>query len=672
MKSISLSDAAPATAAASLSERATAVLPGVAVFALIFPVALENGGYNPPNWSWATLAIAWLVGLTLLFRERIELSVWELVSIAGLGGLCLWAFASAVWSSDLSASVLGGERTLVYAAAAVAIALICTRTSINAVSWGVLAAATATVAVGLSDVVLPRLDATNGVANTGRLSDPLGYWNAMGLMGIIGLLIALGLLSRSASMGGRWLAAATLPVLTVGTYLTFSRGAWIALAAGFAVAWIADPHRVRLSIVTLVSLPWLLMDVIVTANSPALTHANSQIGPTGSQGHRLAAVALMSMALIAVSVSLSRRITFEWTPSQRTIRGAKIAGLVAALVLLVVIPLALGGYSSTAHRIADALSAKPPAGSNKGTTSSLNGRLFQLSGEGRVQMWTAALDEWETSPVVGQGPLQFAQYWTEHRTTSAQTLEAHSLYLQTLGELGVIGLALLLTALIPPLIMGWRSRSTPMVPIVLGVFVGFLVHNATDWDWSVPGVTLAGLACGMALLASGRGPGRVFALGSVARVAAGAAVVLVIVFAAYSLRVNIAIAASTSDAGSQSWGSAESQAQVATSWAPWLEDGWVALGQARLGGGDSSGAASAFRRALTTNPQDWTAWYGLARATTGSESDAALQHALAINPHEPTLRTVARQRAAAKRIAAAKKRRQQLQAQKQASNSSSS
>ena len=49
------------------------------------------------------------------------------------------------------------------------------------------------------DVVAVPAHATNGIANTGRLIDPLGYWNAMGLIGIIGLLIALGLLSRSAN-----------------------------------------------------------------------------------------------------------------------------------------------------------------------------------------------------------------------------------------------------------------------------------------------------------------------------------------------------------------------------------------------------------------------------------------------------------------------------------------
>jgi hypothetical protein len=142
-------------------------------------------------------------------------------------------------------------------------------------------------------------------------------------------------------------------------------------------------------------------------------------------------------------------------------------------------------------------------------------------------------------------------------------------------------------------------------------------------------------------------------------------VVVAFVFAAYSLRVNIAVAASTSDAATRSWHSAETNAQTATRWAPWLEDGWVALADARLGAGDKAGAAAAYRHAITRNGQDWNAWYGLARATSGRVSDAALARALAINPRDPTMRATLRARRQAKRAAAVQKRREQRQAQRQ-------
>jgi hypothetical protein len=40
---------------------------------------------------------------------------------------------------------------------------------------------------------------------------------------------------------------------------------------------------------------------------------------------------------------------------------------------------------------------------------------------------------------------------------------------------------------------GWAAGAT-------GAYTAFLVHAAVDWDWEVPAVTIAGLACGAALL----------------------------------------------------------------------------------------------------------------------------------------------------------------------------
>jgi hypothetical protein len=34
-----------------------------------------------------------------------------------------------------------------------------------------------------------------------------------------------------------------------------------------------------------------------------------------------------------------------------------------------------------------------------------------------------------------------------------------------------------------------------------GAYVAFLFHAGVDWDWEMPAVTVAGLACGVALMA---------------------------------------------------------------------------------------------------------------------------------------------------------------------------
>ena len=81
--------------------------------------------------------------------------------------------------------------------------------------------------------------------------------------------------------------------------------------------------------------------------------------------------------------------------------------------------------------------------------------------------------------------------------------DAHSLYLETLAELGPIGLALLLAALIIPL-LALRGGRDPLLATAAGAYVAFLVHTGVDWDWELPAVTLAGLACGSAMLVARR------------------------------------------------------------------------------------------------------------------------------------------------------------------------
>ena len=65
------------------------------------------------------------------------------------------------------------------------------------------------------------------------------------------------------------------------------------------------------------------------------------------------------------------------------------------------------------------------------------------------------------------------------------TLEAHSLYLETLAELGPLGLALLLVALAAPLAAAVRLRR----PELVAALVAYDVAAAFDFHWELAGVT---------------------------------------------------------------------------------------------------------------------------------------------------------------------------------------
>ena len=110
----------------------------------------------------------------------------------------------------------------------------------------------------------------------------------------------------------------------------------------------------------------------------------------------------------------------------------------------------------------------------------------------RAWYWHVAWQE--AAPLAGRGAGTFELTWLEQQPIGASVRDAHSLYLETLTELGLVGLALLVLALAPPLFAASRTTSE-----ALGAYVAFLLHAGADWDWEMPAVTVAGLLCGIAL-----------------------------------------------------------------------------------------------------------------------------------------------------------------------------
>src|SRR4029079_6885254 len=115
----------------------------------------------------------------------------------------------------------------------------------------------------------------------------------------------------------------------------------------------------------------------------------------------------------------------------------------------------------------------------------LNRRLFRIASPQRAEMWHVAVREFADHPVVGTGAGTFESYWYEHRRAgTVDTRDAHSLYLETLGELGVVGLVLLAGMLAVPF-AGARARGRPLIAVALGVYATLLAHAGYDWDWEL-------------------------------------------------------------------------------------------------------------------------------------------------------------------------------------------
>jgi O-Antigen ligase len=123
--------------------------------------------------------------------------------------------------------------------------------------------------------------------------------------------------------------------------------------------------------------------------------------------------------------------------------------------------------------------------------------------ENRPRYWHAAWADYGQHPVLGSGAGTYYIYWLRKRDISSFTREAHNVYLETLAELGPLGLVLVLATLAAPMV-ALKGRSDPAVVVPGAAYVAFLFHAAVEWDWEQPAVMLVGITCGAAMLAAVR------------------------------------------------------------------------------------------------------------------------------------------------------------------------
>ena len=85
---------------------------------------------------------------------------------------------------------------------------------------------------------------------------------------------------------------------------------------------------------------------------------------------------------------------------------------------------------------------KRPPGETKYTEGDFTrSHLLSSTSTGRWQLWAAAGDQWETKPALGQGAGSYQSWWTEHADFPLFVRDAHNLWLEMLGELGIVGFA---------------------------------------------------------------------------------------------------------------------------------------------------------------------------------------------------------------------------------------
>ncbi|MDQ4029427.1 MAG: O-antigen ligase family protein, partial [Actinomycetota bacterium] len=549
------------------------------------------------EWGLAALGFLVAAAVALIVRERLELGRLDLALWAALALLLGWTLLSAAWAPSPSQPVLEAERLLVYLAVAICASLVLTRDSADACLAGIAGGAGVVAAFALVERLV--FDQHGGEP----LHEPIGYRNAVGILWVLGLMTA----TRAGLLG-----AAAMPALATALALTFGRGALVALVAGAAVLAALEPRRFR--VLALLPAPAL-------AAGSALGHDALRIG-AGDVGEASLTVVLVVAATTAMNV-VAFRFAPRLEPGPRASRVLALA-LGAAAVF---------AASAAVTRIGDPVDAfrQPlPAGSGD-----LGARLISTSGNGRIEYWQVALEAFERNPLVGIGAGEYARFWVLERPISFPGRDAHSLYLEVLAELGLVGLVLLLAVVVVPVVALARARP-PGSAQAAAAYTAFLVHAALDWDWEIPAVTATALLCGAVLVVLAR-PDAAAKLTARRRLAGAGLIAPLVVAAAIAHAGNRALAASTAAIERGDAPDAIAEARRARAWMPWSHQPWQRLGEARLTAGDTRSARADLREALARDAEEWSIWYDLALASRGDERRRAIARAASLNPLGPEI-----------------------------------
>jgi len=469
---------------AALSAARLALLAGPVVLSFF------SGGYFPEARTWAGLG-AWLLVVVGLLAERKPLPAGRLawLVIGSLAAFAVWTLLSVTWAPIAGSAYGYGQIAVLYTGVLLAaVILLKPREVFSLAEPAMAAAALIVIGYGLSERLLPGvLNFAHSLSAQGRLEQPLTYWNAMGEVAALGFVLCAAIAGNAkrprALRAGA--AAASVP-LGVGLYISFSRGALFAGAAGLVTLFVLAPRREQVQSISIVMIAALVATLVA-----APLHGFSSISGSLSSRELEGAIVFVALALVASAAAAaqlrvaSRGATGELKLPRRS-PAIAVAVIAAGLALAIVV------------------------GAKETSTGKLGGGAARLGTlqSNRYDYWRVALKAFEAEPVRGVGAGGWAVYWLRDRNINDFAQDAHSLPLQTLAELGLVGIALL--ALFLGAMAAVAARAHRWAPALAAgpaaAFAAYVAHAPLDWDWEMPAVTLIAMILAGALIAMARPP----------------------------------------------------------------------------------------------------------------------------------------------------------------------
>jgi cytochrome c-type biogenesis protein CcmH/NrfG len=539
---------APASARTGSQRRTPRVRPTGSGRALWWPTLLiaasaclvtfhAEGGLNLESMISTEMALTLAAGVVVAASVILAPSHGRAYGLWPLGLLLAFAALTAisiVWSVQPDVSWQESGRMFAYSGVfAVGVALV--RAAPGrwpALLGGLALAAVAVCGYALLTKVFPSLAPANAYA---RLNEPYGYWNAVGLTAAMGAICCMWLGARRDGHALlRALAYPALGLLLLTLVLAYSRGALAALALGLLLWFCAVPLRLRGAALLIAGGVGAAAVAAWDFSRHALSAEGVPLAARATAGHQLGALIAAMLAVLAIVGIASGFLTARRAPSPLSRRRAGLVLLAGIVLVAIVSAGALAhsqrGFTGSITHAFDALTnpnAKPPPNTP--------GRLTAVASV-RARYWKEAFQVFDAHPALGAGAGGYATAHLRYETQTLEVRHAHGFLVQTLADLGLVGLILALVLLLTWLAAagrathpfnrrwtswrawlqprsgtrpGWRAlrarelggRALTYTPERVGMLamlclvVVFGVHSLIDWTWYVPGDACVALLC---------------------------------------------------------------------------------------------------------------------------------------------------------------------------------
>jgi tetratricopeptide (TPR) repeat protein len=629
-----------------MSPRAKALVASVVATSVAL-TALAEGGYSGEARAVIAL-LAWtavLSGLLYGLFPRSRPPDAALVIGLLLAGLAAFTLVSVAWASDNGAVVQQFIKVGGYLGLFALVVLASREGELRPWIGGLAAGITAVAAMAVLSRLVPALPGGDEEiirqlpAAHGRLSYPIGYWNGLAALLAIGLTLLAWFGAFAQTRVGRACATGTIPLLALGIYLTSSRGGLAALVAGLLVLVLLGPRRPALGMTGVLAALGSGVAILIARGEPAL------LDPTDGDVGTGAGLGVLAATLGCMLITGAARGWFDYLPPPhiRIPQSRVAAGVSAALVLIALLAI------DPIQRF-DEFKEPPRAPDGNDFISA---HLTSGSSSGRWQYWQEALDAYGSEPLHGLGAGGYGDYWNQHAPIDLTVTHAHSLYLEQLADLGLLGLLLVLGPLAIGGLRGVLDRRSFGDPDAIAALAALVatgaVSAAVDWTWDLPAVfgpvvVALGLLCGPApVLAASRALG-----GRVkrpARLGRGWAIGVIVIgsftllVAADAFLADRNLERSRAAAADGDLQGAADDARAAIALEPWASEPRLQLALVQESAADFPEANETIREAIERSPDDWHLWLVRARiATLDSnldEANEAFDRARSLNPRGP-------------------------------------